>query len=409
LARPLTAWWCAAAWFAATGVFISVTELLGGLSRDDALDSAYSTWAIAHGDPACAYFSSTGGLPFRPPLYPILSGALAWAFRIGNSTPFPSLGPHCASALTAMSRWSLRADALPATVRLGYAGWLVLMAGLVAALRAFGRGRSGWEPVTLVVAACAAPVFMTVERFFHPEDLVAMGLALGATACLRRGWWAWTGVLLGLAMVSQQFTLLVAIPLVVLAPSPGRRRMLAAGCAAAAAVALPLAVLTSGRVLAAIAGSGSLGPGDTVLSALHLRGAPLLFLCRVLPLACALVLAWWARRKFGEASLQPTVLAAVVATSLAFRLVFEVNLYGYYFMAVAVMLLLMDILRNQVSVHLVAWIALVALAFNPLPGSSAPNSEWLPLWLWQILLVGSSLGLAVAPLVTSRDRSPVGL
>ena len=45
-----------------------------------------------------------------------------------------------------------------------------------------------------------------------------MGLILGALACVRRDLWRWAGVLLALAVLSQQYALLVAVPLLVVAP-----------------------------------------------------------------------------------------------------------------------------------------------------------------------------------------------
>ena len=75
-----------------------------------------------------------------------------------------------------------------------------------------GRGSRGWEPATLVVVACLLPVWMCVQSFFHPQDLLAMGLALCAMACACHGRWAGAGVLVALAVLAQQFTLLVAVP-----------------------------------------------------------------------------------------------------------------------------------------------------------------------------------------------------
>ena len=53
---------------------------------------------------------------------------------------------------------------------------------------------------------------------FHPQDLFAMGFALAAMACVRRSAWAVAGVFIALAVLSQQFAVLVAVPLLVLAP-----------------------------------------------------------------------------------------------------------------------------------------------------------------------------------------------
>ena len=86
------------------------------------------------------------------PVYPLVSGGIAALTRLGSHVPFPS---------SVSARASLRSgspghvpvghqcEGLRRTFDIGYVGWLFLMAGAVAFLRAVGRGRRGWEPVTL--------------------------------------------------------------------------------------------------------------------------------------------------------------------------------------------------------------------------------------------------------------------
>ena len=57
------------------------------------------------------------------------------------------------------------------------------------------------------------------------------------------------------------------------------------------------------------------------------------------------------------------------------RVLFEEGLYGYKFMALAVMLIVLSVVRGRVRGHLVAWIALVTLAFNPIPRTIAINGR----------------------------------
>ncbi len=49
-----------------------------------------------------------------------------------------------------------------------------------------------------------------------------MGFALAAMACALRSHWIGAGILIALAILTQQFTLLVAIPLFVVAPTARR-------------------------------------------------------------------------------------------------------------------------------------------------------------------------------------------
>jgi hypothetical protein len=67
-------------------------------------------------------------------------------------------------------------------------------------------------------------------------------------------------------------------------------------------------------------------------------------------------------RRVGRAALQPVVLVTLVALSLSLRLVFEQNIFGYYYMALAVTLVLVDVLGGRIRESLIAWLALIMLA-----------------------------------------------
>jgi Glycosyltransferase family 87 len=474
---------CLASWLVATGLFFGMIALLGGPSEGDASETMYATWAVAHGDVACAYAPNANAtLSFLPeyqvsahaaPLWPLVSGAAAAVARIGHEVPFPStkaLGPHCGAAYSAMYAWTQDARSLPPTTGIGYLSWFALLAGVVALLRAMGRGRSGWEAAGVVLVGLSPVVWMPILDDYHPEDILALGLILGGLACVRRERWVWAGLLLGLAVTAQQFALLAVVPLVVVAPAAarGRWKLLASAVLAWAAVAVPFVAATSGRALAPVLfGTGDSSTfGGTVLWETGLRGGGLTFFARALPLVIALVFAWWVRRRLGGRALEPVPLLSLVATCLALRLVFEEGLFGYKFLVLAVMLILLAVVRRRLTVPLVAWLALLTMAFNPVPvglilnartwgnnaalgfdalcvaaalaliawDASRRRVRWylvggvvlagcafwdlqpvtplrhapLPLWLWQVALVGTGVALAVAPLMTElRADRPV--
>jgi len=365
LGQPLSALSCVAGWCVATVLFVGVVALLGGPASNDSYETVFSTWAIQHGQFACAF---PVGDRVTAPLYPLASGGIAALARIGHGVPFPSgaaLGPDCHRAFLAFNTWSLHANVQHATIQIGYLSWFALLAGLVAVLRATGRGRRRWEPAALATVACLPPVWLCIEGTFHPEDLMAMGLALAAVALALRSRWAWAGCVVALAVLSQQFALLVAAPLLVLAP-PGRRLAYAswaAGTVVAAIVAL--SAVTSGDAAHAIVfGTGSTGGvGGTILWELDLHG-PLLVVCsRIAPVALSLLVAWWAARHLRAGALEPAAVLSVVALSLGFRLVFEQQLFGYYFMALSVALLMLDVVAGRVRATLVGWLAAVSMAY----------------------------------------------
>jgi hypothetical protein len=410
---PLSTSSCVIGWIVAAAVFVGVAALLGGPAEGDAAESLYSTWAIAHGHIACAIPPiTTYHIPpiarpvaFAAPLWPLISGAFDALIRIGHNVPFPSqsaLGPHCSTGLAAMYKWSVQSGAALPTVRIGYLSWFVLMGGVVAMLRTSGRGRCRWEPLVLVLMACVPPVLAALLDYFHPQDIVAVGLVLGGLACARRGCWIWAGILVGLAFTSQQFALLAIAPLFVLAPKGRQTRFAGAALVTAAVVLLPVVALTSGRALSAsLLGTGnSSGYGGTLLWEIHPHGLILVILSRIVPIGVSMLLSRWALRRLGSAVMDPVPLLSLIATSFSLRLVFEQNLYGYYFMALAVSLVLLDVVGGRIRGQLVAWFGLLTLAFDPVPWGYLSNGQ---LWGLDVRVYLPIVFMGIAALFIATD------
>ena len=388
LNRPLSPLESLAGWLLAAAGFVGVVALFGGVSEGDAAVGIYSTWAIAHGHLSCAYppshYSHIPSIA-RPytsitPFYPVFAGFLAALFRIGHQVPFPTtaqLGYHCANAYNAIFKWSVASSSALDTMRIAYASGVVLLAGVVAVLRAAGRGRRLSEPVTMLAVASSAPVVACLLEFYHPQDLVAMGLSLLGVAAALRQRWILAGIAVGLAITTHQFAILVAVPLFVVAPAQRRWWLAGAAALAGAAVDLPFLIATGGRAFRAVVIGSGFTPsyGGTVLWELGLRGAPFFLATRVLPIVVALVLAWWVQRRLGDRALEPAVLISLVGVCLAMRLVFEENLWGYYFMALAVMLIILESVRARLRPTVVVWLLTVTLAFDPLPAGFQTNSK----------------------------------
>ena len=223
------------------------------------------------------------------------------------------------------------------------------MVGAVSALRASRRGNTGWEPLTLILIACAPPVFMCLQYLFHPQDLLAMGLVLCGVASVLRHCWTLAGIMMALALTSQQFALLVLVALCAVAPNAGRVKMVIATVVTWLLIVAPLALASSGRALrVALVGSGLGGTQARSLAwELHLTGSGAIEVWRLVPIVIAASLAYLTYRRLGPAALTPVPLMALVATSLSMRLVFDEGLYGYYFMAVCVSLIVLDVLRRR--------------------------------------------------------------
>jgi hypothetical protein len=391
LDKPQSALMCLSSWILSSAIFVCMVALFGGPSQADAAESFYATWAIAHGKLACAYppagpIPASDYFPFyqhqpgTPPLWPILSGAYAALTRIGHTAVFPSqhvLGAGCSNGNPEMYLWAQRTAAIFPTIGIGYLSWFVLLAGVVALLRASGRGRTGWEVFGVIFIAVVPMVWEPVLTSYHPQDLTSLGLALAGTACALRRKWVWAGILVGLAITSQQFAFLVLLPLFVVAPGRNRWRLLVSSAAVVLLISLPFVVATSGKALhAVIFGTGdSPTYGGTIVWETGLHGPALVFIARILPLLVSLAIAFWAFRRLGSRVVEPIPLISLLTISLSLRVVFEEGLFGYKLMAMSVMLVLLAIVQGQIRGRLVAWLALATLAFEPIPAGVAINAR----------------------------------
>ena len=402
-------------WILASSLFGLLTRLAGGVTTADSYVSVNSTLAVAHGYLSCAYppQNTLGNNPLAPPLYPLLSGGLSALFRVGHSVPFPhaaQLGPHCSHAFAVIGKWIVPTGANFTVEVLGYVGWVVLAFGVVTLLRATGRGRCLWEPVCLAAVACAPPVVMCLNEYFHLQDLIAVGLSLAALASVVQKRWLSAGILFGLAFTSQQFALLFVTPLLFLVPRGALSRLMSTFITAVAVVDVPVLIISSGRSLkASLVGTGASTKSATLLVQFHLSGDVLYALSRGLPLIASVAMALWVRRHCGASSLAPVTMMSVVAVSLILRLAFEINLWGYYFMALTVVLIMTQVIRGAVNWWLVSWLTVVTYAAIDGGLANRPALEALPVSFWQIILVLWALALSLEPLRTlARSRKDLG-
>jgi hypothetical protein len=132
---------------------------------------------------------------------------------------------------------------------------------------------------------------------------------------------------------------------------------------------------------------------------LHLRDSVSGDLLRALPVITVLVMAWLVRRRVPNLVMESVVLLSLLATSMAIRLVFEGGLYGYYFMASAVSIILLDFVRRTFRPEVILWLAVEALVFKPVPWGIDHLTYGVPMWVWQVLLVPPTVALAIAPLL----------
>ncbi len=408
-------------WGATTTVLVAFVLVMGVPLGTDAWFYQYTLWSLEHGNFVCAYPPKIGlGGPsvavpstFIAPLYPLLAGAVAWLVRLGSSHPFPTLGAMgrgCRDAMTAMWHWERRAHVQRETVMLSFVGWFMLVAGVVSHGVRFGKSlwRSEVASAGLVVTSLA--VASTLIQYSHPQDLVATGLVWLAVAVFLRERWVMAGILLGLAASSNQVALLAGLVLVVLAERGPRWRLAGAMLATLVVVYGPLLLAGGTRSYGDIlAGSGfNNSLGGTVVWELGMSVPLKYVMSRVLPLGAAVLTAWWSRRRHVEPPHDIEVIV-LVTVGLCWRLVFEANLWGYYYVPVFVGLVILDRRIGHVRAGTVAWSLsqLVLYDYLPIGHEAVPAllRHW-PLFLGQLGAAAIVTSMAIVAIRHRRDRGP---
>jgi hypothetical protein len=370
-------------WLVATGLFLACVSIWYSPNVPDSPENIVPTVAIEHGTLRCAYPAYLQSSV--PPLYPLVAAGVMEVTRLGTSDVRSLLyfDGQCDPSHSGLVN---RHFSVQPFLLIGLLGWPILLGGFVALLSAAGRSRRRWEFLGACLIACTPAVADTLVEYFHPEDLFAMGLILAALAAAVRNRWLLSGVCIGLACCTKQYSLLVLVPLLVATPRDHRRRFLLAVVSVGALVLVPFGILIGRGALDAAAGIHATPAGnDTVVAHLHLQGVALVAASRALPLGLAVAIAVWAQSRLGSALCRAQPLVALVAACLALRLVFEVNLFGYYFMAMAVTLIALDIVVGRLRVATIGWI-LVTVAFFP------PRFE-------QLVYVGERHWLIVQPVL----------
>ena len=402
----------AAGYLAATGLFVVLVLAAGGVSMGDLWQAAIPTMAVSHGQLRCMSAAQLS-LPWSiAPVYPLISGSMAAVVHVGTSSPFPHLKgtPTCAVVVAAWEHWFLVGRVQYQIVRFAWLVWPVALLGVATYLRTTDRRNTRWEPAAALLTAACLPAVACLSSYFHPEGLLAIGPALVALACVRRDRWALSGVFVALASLSQQSAWLVALVMFVIVPRDRLARLFVGFLGASALVMFPLVVFGSRRALVGLLGAGfSQTSTDTWIGIWNPKGGVLWVASRLAPFVVTALVALWARRRLGTRVFGAGELAALVCFALTTRLVFEGALFDYYFMAVAIMLVVLDCARGHLRALTIAWLLLVSIAFDPYVSRGAPLLHLSYLPLEQIVVVGVALFLSLSVLVqkTSCEATSV--
>jgi hypothetical protein len=260
---------------------------------------------------------------------------------------------------------------------LGVASWLVLAAGALALLHAGRAATIGRVTGLLAFLAFLPAASSAIVQLFHPQDIVSLGLALGAMAALLRRRIVVAGLLFGAAVVTKQFAVLMWLPALAAARDARARATLAGvtGALVAAAV-LPFLVAAPAATLDNISGfsAGGALSGPTMLTLLGVTGHVASTVARDAPVVFALGLCGWAASRGGPWLSRPESLIALALACTGSRLVFESVVFPYYLLAPSVLFVLLDLVARRSPYISLSWCAGAAFFVAVRPGTQAVNA-----------------------------------
>jgi hypothetical protein len=345
------------------------------------------TSAVAAGQLHAA--AANDGLP-NPPGYPLLASPLVAAFPSLAGSPTWCLTPNRAAGLRQESSYAAdptfgtdvdecgsgasgpqwyRAQGL-----LGVLAWLVLAGGGWSLLRAADADSPGRTAALFVFLAVLPAASSAIVQLYHPQDVVSLGLALGAAAQTLRGRWVVAGALFGLAILTKQFAVLLVLPALAVAPGAGPRlRVGLTTVVVAAAGLLPFLVSAPRATLENFSGfsAGGAVSGATVLTLSGVSGTVASAVARDAPVLFALAVCLWALSRRGTWLGRPDALLALGLACVSGRLVFESVVFPYYLLAPSVLFFLLDLVARRSPYRSLAWCAGAAFFVAVRPGNHA--------------------------------------
>ena len=364
-----------------------VAVRLGPPSGGDTVPLTAVTSALANGDLHLA--ASAASLP-NPPGYPLLAapfvaafptavGSPTWCTPSGRVRP-PAVGQRSTGALpTGVVECGMvgtPADILPPWYRaqglLGAAGWLVLAVGALALLRAARADTLARQAGVLAFLAFLPAASSAIVQLYHPQDVVSLGLALAGLAQALQRRWVLAGVLLGAAVLTKQFAVLLLLPALVAAPDRRCRLTLAGTAAVVLALGLlPFLVVDPRATLENLGGfsAGGAAAGQTVLSLTGVHGTVASAVARDAPVVFALAVCVWAARRPNLHVDRAAALVALALVCAGSRLVFESVVFPYYLLAASVLVLLLDLVARRSPHWSLTWCAAAALFVALHPGN----------------------------------------
>ena len=257
---------------------------------------------------------------------------------------------------------------------LGLLAWVVLALGGLALLRAADADTLGARAGLLAFLVVLPAASSAIVQLYHPQDIVSLGLALGALAQALRRRFLLAGVLFGAAFLTKQFALLLLVPALAAAHDGRSRRRIAlpAACVFAAGV-LPFLVAAPRATLENLSGfsAGGAVAGATALTLLGVTGTVASAVARDAPVAFAVAACMWSARRFGLRLAHPQMLMALALACMGSRLVFESVIFPYYLLGTSVLFFVSDLVARRSPHRSLAWCAAAAFFVAVHPANRA--------------------------------------
>ncbi len=409
LGRPVLRWQTTAVVALSGLLYVGLVQFLGGFQSGDASETIYPAVLMAHGQWSCAYPASNPfPVPMAGPGFSLLSAALQWVLRLGFNHPFPPHGPFgktCAHAASALAHWEVASGTMASLLHTSLAAWLALVLAGLFVIRQTPLGRTRQEWLVPLALSATPPVLMAVQEYFHPQDQLALALALFALGLWLRQRYEMAGVLFALAFITQQYTSLAIVIFVVLAGGRERRRLLGGFVTALGGLLALLGTVMGPHVVTAALlgiGRGRIHIG-TLMYEVHVPELLALVIARALPLVAVALFGAWHSRRHANLAYNAEYLLGLIAVGWTVRLVLEINLFGYYMLATGATLVLRDIVAQRAFRGTIWLLVVTMVIFGHV---QVWQVLWFtrPTWLCQLILSPAAMGVALYSLHQTVTR-----
>lgn len=212
------------------------------------------------------------------------------------------------------------------------AALVAMVPAAVAASRAAGVPRRSWGEVGRVAAiVLSVPVLSCFWEAFHPADVLAVAACLAAFATWSRRLTLATVALLGFAVATRQWAVIVVAILVVLADREDRARLALGSVAVTLLVLLPFLATNPTDTMATLAAKHVGRFPLTAPGIVAASDSALFLLSRYLPLALAAGLCLWLLQRSPQGAVAvPELAVAALAAGLLLRPLVDPAGFTYY-------------------------------------------------------------------------------